>query len=106
MDESRAELSTYRDILEITDCVEKADVKKEKTDLPFSHAVVKKVADTKVFRYGVCKIARKFSQYGWSDECYRCHKKGHYAKSAQKAKPKDRKETFKARKVEEADFGY
>ena len=30
MDESRAELSTYRDIFEITDRVKKADVKKEK----------------------------------------------------------------------------
>ena len=47
MDESRAELSTYRDILEITDRVKKSDVKKEKRDLAFSHAVVKKVADTK-----------------------------------------------------------
>jgi len=34
MDDSRAELSTYRDILEITDRVKKADVKKEKRDPP------------------------------------------------------------------------
>ena len=47
LQESRAELSTYRDILEITDRVKKADVKKEKRDSPYSHAVVKNVADTK-----------------------------------------------------------
>ena len=41
MDDSRAELSTYRDILEITDRVKMADVKKEKRDQPFSHADVK-----------------------------------------------------------------
>ena len=46
MDESRAELSTYRDILEITDRVKK-DVKKEKRDPPYSHGVAKKTADTK-----------------------------------------------------------
>ena len=40
MDDSRAELSTYRDILEITDRVKMADVKKEKRDQPFSHADV------------------------------------------------------------------
>ena len=47
MDESRAELSTYLDMLEITDRIKMADVKKEKRDPPFSHAVVKKVADIK-----------------------------------------------------------
>ena len=47
MDESRAKLSTYRDILEITDRVKKADVKKEKRNSPYSHGVVKKTADTK-----------------------------------------------------------
>ena len=43
IDKSRAELATYRDILEITDRVKKADVKREKKNLAFSHAVVKKV---------------------------------------------------------------
>ena len=38
MDESRAELPTYGDILEITDRVKKGDVKKEKKDPAFSHA--------------------------------------------------------------------
>jgi len=47
MDESRAELSTYRDILEITDRVKKADVKKEKKVPPYSHGVARKTADTK-----------------------------------------------------------
>ena len=47
MDESRAECFTYRDILEITDCVKMADVKKETRDPPFFHAVVNTVADTK-----------------------------------------------------------
>ena len=47
MDESRAELSTYRDILEITDRVKMADVKKEKRDPPYSHGVARKTADTK-----------------------------------------------------------
>ena len=41
MDESRAKLSTYRDILDITDLVNKADVTKEKRDPPFSHDIVK-----------------------------------------------------------------
>ena len=40
MDELRVESSTYRDIFEITDRVKQADEKKEKSDLPFSHAVV------------------------------------------------------------------
>ena len=47
MDESRAELSTYRDILIITDRVKEVDVKNEKREPPYSHAVVKKTADTK-----------------------------------------------------------
>ena len=34
-------------------------------------------------------------------ECYRCHKKGHYANKCPEAKPKDSKGTFKVRKVEE-----
>ena len=33
--------------MEITDGIKMAHVKKEKRDPPFSHAVVKKVADTK-----------------------------------------------------------
>ena len=37
MDESRAESSTYRDILEITDRVKMADVKNEKRNPPYSH---------------------------------------------------------------------
>ena len=47
MDESRAELATYRDILEITGRVKKSDVKKDKRDPPYSHGVSKKTADTK-----------------------------------------------------------
>ena len=47
MDESRAELSTYRDILEIKDRVKKSDVKKDKRYLPYSHGIAKKTADTK-----------------------------------------------------------
>ena len=47
MDESRAELSTYRDILEIPDRVKMADVKKDKKDPPYSHGVARKTADTK-----------------------------------------------------------
>ena len=34
-------------------------------------------------------------------ECYRCHKKGHYANKCLEAKHKDSKGTFKTRKVEE-----
>jgi len=34
-------------------------------------------------------------------ECYRCHKKGHYANKCPEVKPKDSKGTFKVRKVEE-----
>ena len=47
MGESRAELSTYRDILEITDLVKKADVTKEYKDPPYSHDDARKTADTK-----------------------------------------------------------
>jgi len=34
-------------------------------------------------------------------ECCRCHKKGHFASKCSEAKPKDSKDTFKVRKVEE-----
>ena len=34
-------------------------------------------------------------------ECYRCHKKGHYAYKCPESKPKDSKGNFKVRKVEE-----
>ena len=44
---SRAELSTYRDILKITDRVKKTDMKKDKRDPPCSHGVAKKTVDTK-----------------------------------------------------------
>ena len=64
MDESRAELSTYRDILEIADCVKKADIKKEKMDPPFSHAIVKKVADTQSDTATFSRMRR--SQEKWS----------------------------------------
>ena len=47
MDEARAELATYRDILEITDRVKKSDVKKDKRDPPYSHGVSKKTDDNK-----------------------------------------------------------
>ena len=47
MDESRAELATYRDILEITDRVKKSDVKKDRRDPSYSPGVAKKTADTK-----------------------------------------------------------
>ena len=80
MDESRAELSSYLDILEITDRINKADVKKEKRDPPFFHTVV----DTKAS--------------GESDLVY-VKKPG---SKCPEAKPKDRKGTFKVRKVEES----
>ena len=34
-------------------------------------------------------------------ECFRCHNKGHFANKCPKAKPKNRKGTFKVLKVEE-----
>ena len=34
-------------------------------------------------------------------ECYRCHKKGHYANKCPEAKEKDSKGAFKVRKIEE-----
>ena len=63
MDESRAELSSYLDILEITDRINKADVKKEKRDPPFSDAIVKKVADTKASEWpkSIHQICIRFS---------------------------------------------
>ena len=47
MDESRAELATYREFLEITDRVKNSDVKKDRRDPPYSAGVAKKTADTK-----------------------------------------------------------
>jgi len=36
-------------------------------------------------------------------DCYRCHKKGHYANKCPEAKSKDSKGTFKVRKMEEPE---
>ena len=47
MDESREELSTYCGIL-IIDGVNKAKVWKYKKDLSYPHAVVKRIANTKI----------------------------------------------------------
>ena len=69
MDESRAELSTCRDILEITDRVKNADVKKEKRDPSYSSAVVKKTADTKASERSDPKIPRKLDQCSRYKEC-------------------------------------
>ena len=60
--ESREELSTYRDILEISDHVKKSE------DM----------------------------------ECYKCHKKGHYANKCPEIKAKDTKGPLKVRKMEES----
>ena len=66
MNESRVELCTYCDILEITDRVKKADVKKEKRDPACSHTVVKKVADTNASGGSdtSCEKNRKLNQCG------------------------------------------
>ena len=106
MDESRAKLSTYRDILEITDRVKKADVKKEKTDPPYSHGVARKIADTKASGGSdpyISKIPGSLANAVdmKNVECCRCHKKGHYANKCPEAKPKDSKGTFKVRKMKE-----
>ena len=71
MDESRAEVSTHRNILEITDRVKKADVKKEKRDPPYSPAVVKKTADQGFWRVGsvLFKKNRKLDQCSRYEEC-------------------------------------
>ena len=64
MNESRAELSTYRDILEITDRLKKADVKKEKRDPPYSHGVARKTADTKASGGSDPSISKKTRKLG------------------------------------------
>ena len=101
MDESRAELSTYRDILEITDRVKKSDVKKDKRDPPYSPGVAKKTADTKASGGSYPYIKKTGNLAKAVDmtnvECYRCHKKGHYANKCPEAKPKNSKGTFKVR---------
>ena len=107
MDESRAQLSTYREFLEFGDRVKKPDVKKDKRDQSYSAGVAKRTADTKASGGSYPNIAKKTPGNSAKAvdmaevECYRCHKKGHYANKCPEAKAKDSKGVFKARKMEE-----
>ena len=86
--EAREELSTYRDILEISDRVEKSEPKKDfgkdKRDYPKSVATFTKETEANSTSGATSSPYKKSSTFGAKDdrkyvECYKCHKKGHYA---------------------------
>ena len=69
-------------------------MKKEKKDSPYSHGVARKTADTKASGGSNPYISKKpgiFANAGdmKNVECYRCHKKGHYANKCPENKPKE-----------------
>ena len=108
--EAREELSTYRDILEISDRVKKSEPKKEftkeKKDYSQSASSFKKKGEanssTGASFSGYKKPASFSAEKDMKDvECFKCHKKGHYANKCPEIKAKDTKGPLKARKMEQ-----
>ena len=87
--ESREDLSTYRDILEISDRVKKSEYKKilEK----------KNKSILRGYSFGV-------KDYLKDVECYKCHKKGHYANKYPEINAKDAQGPLKVRNMKEENI--
>jgi hypothetical protein len=94
--ESRGELTNYRDLLELSDRIKKVEVKKVYKDSG-SMEVSKKPgkAFTPTKPYGTTKTLDLKDV-----ECFKCHKKGHYANKCPEIKAKDTKGVFKVRRVD------
>ena len=106
--EARKELSTYRDILEISDRDEKSEPKKvfgkDKRDYPKSVATFPKKteANSKVgATFSPYKKSGTFgSKYDLKDvEFYKCREIGHYGNKFPEISDKDTKGSLKVRKV-------
>ena len=109
--DAREELHTYRDIMEISDRVKRPEPKeeftKEKKDYSQSASSFKKKGEanssTGASFSGFKKPASFSVEKDMKDvECFKCHKKGHYANKCPEIKAKDAKGAFKVRKLDDS----
>ena len=109
MAETRHELSNYCDNIEIFQRIKRPEVKNESKDrTPEAHISRKSESYTKApAGVSFAKDSKSSNSGKTMDvkdvECFRCHKKGHYANECPdaKAKAKDGKGFFKVRPLEE-----
>ena len=105
--ETREELSTYRVILEISERIKKVEPKKEfskpRKDFPTAVSNFKKGGENNFLAGASPGIFKKSGSSRVDDlkdvECFKCHKKVHYANKRPEFKVKDGKAPMKIAKI-------
>jgi len=108
MAETRHELANYRDIIEISERIKRPEPKKDAKDriYPGPRVSRKQGFESKASAGASFakepKVSNTRKSVDLKDvECFKCHKKGHYANKCHDAKSKDGKGFFKVRQLEE-----
>jgi len=103
---AREELSTYRDILEIPERIKKWNLKRNFLNPGKIFQQRFQILKGRENTFSVGTSPGSFKKSGSSRvddlmdvECFKCHKKGHYANKCPESKAKDGKAPMKVRKI-------
>ena len=103
----KQEYPKYRDITEISEQIKRPEAKKESKDsTPEAHISRKSGSYTKSLGASFAKDSKASISGKSIDinvECFKCHKKGHYADKCSDAKGKDGKGFFKRQKLDSSN---